>query len=157
MGVTPLNSLDAFNLKPEGEYQFRITPRNRYGWGEPVQSEFITVGKHCELPEFVRILPGQIKALLKSDIALECEARGDPVPSIRWFRDTVEIFAENDERYDVIYKGGLCILNIRNLKEEDTGRYMCEATNKIGRVSTFARLFVVVDPKILEASKHLSA
>jgi hypothetical protein len=32
---------------------------------------------------------------------------------------------------------------------------MCEATNKVGRVSTFARLLVINDPKILEADHKL--
>lgn len=29
LGISGNNSFDAFNLKPGGEYQFRITPRNR--------------------------------------------------------------------------------------------------------------------------------
>lgn len=73
LGVSPLNSFDAFNLKPDGEYQFRITPRNRYGWGESVQSGPITVGRSENLPDFVKILPGQLKVLLGSNISLECE------------------------------------------------------------------------------------
>lgn len=74
LGITPINGYDAFNLKENGEYQFRVTPRNRYGWGETVQSEVITVGKYSELPEFTKILPGQLKALLGRDVALDCEA-----------------------------------------------------------------------------------
>lgn len=73
LGVSPLNSFDAFNLKPDGEYQFRVTPRNRYGWGESVQSGTITIGRTVNLPEFIRILLGQLKVLLGSDITLECE------------------------------------------------------------------------------------
>lgn len=73
MGITPINSFDAFNLKPNGEYQFRVTPRNRYGWGEPVVSDPITIGKHDELPEFTRILQGQLKALRGSEVFLDCE------------------------------------------------------------------------------------
>lgn len=75
MGVSPLNNFDAFNLKPDGEYQFRITPRNRYGWGEPVYSDIIKVGQRNELPEFVKILPGQLKALIGTDVSLECEVK----------------------------------------------------------------------------------
>lgn len=73
LGVSPINSYDAFNLKPGGEYQFRITPRNRYGWGEAVQSDIIVVGDAAGLPEFSKMLPGQMKALLGSTICLECE------------------------------------------------------------------------------------
>ncbi|KAJ8954585.1 hypothetical protein NQ318_003116 [Aromia moschata] len=176
LGVTPINTFDAFNLKPDGVYQFRVTPRNRYGWGESVLSGPITVGRHNALPEFTKILPGQLKALRGSDITLECEidfeivkgiktfciydeyyvfGSGEPVPAVRWLCDSNEIFEENDNRYSIIREGGLCSLKISNLQETDAGRFMCEATNKVGRVSTFARLFVVRDLKILTADKNL--
>jgi myosin-light-chain kinase len=74
MGVSPINSFDAFNLKAGTEYKFRVTPRNRYGWGESVvTSDPIAVGRKVELPEFTRILPGQLKALQGSNIRLECQ------------------------------------------------------------------------------------
>lgn len=38
LGITPINCFDVFNLKPGTEYHFRITPRNRNGWGESVQT-----------------------------------------------------------------------------------------------------------------------
>lgn len=156
IGMSPLNTFDAFNLKPEGEYQFRITPRNRYGWGEPAQSDTIIVGKRNELPEFTKILPGKVKALIGTSTQLECECKGDPTPVITWHKDKMEICTEEDDRYRTSYANGLCRLEISNLTETDSGRFMCEATNKIGRVSTFTRLFVLNDPKILEAYEHLS-
>lgn len=88
---------------------------------------------------------------------MHCEAllqvRGDPVPQVRWYRDGIEL---NDPRF-VTHFDGLrsCQLSIQDLCDDDAGRYMCEATNHVGRVSTFARLFVVTDPKILEADHKL--
>jgi hypothetical protein len=77
MGVSPTNTFDAFNLKAGTEYKFRVTPRNRYGWGESVTTTAATVlGRKVELPEFTRILPGQLKALQGSSIGLECEVTG---------------------------------------------------------------------------------
>lgn len=74
LGITPINAIDAFNLRPGGEYKFRVTPRNRYGWGESVTtSNSFTVGEVVDLPEFIKILPGQSKALEGSTIKLECE------------------------------------------------------------------------------------
>lgn len=74
MGESPINSFDAFNLRSGGEYKFRITPRNRYGWGESlVSKEIYTISDNVEIPEFVKILPGQIKALEGSTVKLECE------------------------------------------------------------------------------------
>ena len=77
MGVCPTNTFDAFNLKAGTQYKFRVTPRNRYGWGESVTTTAATVvGCKVELPEFTRILPGQLKALQGSSISLECEVTG---------------------------------------------------------------------------------
>jgi hypothetical protein len=74
---------------------------------------------------------------------------------IRWFRDTNEIFPEDDSRYQINYESGICTLCIAGINENDEGRFICEATNKAGRVSTFARVFTVSDPKILTADKNL--
>lgn len=51
--------------------------------------------------------------------------------------------------------GTQCSLIINSLEESDSGRYMCEAVNKLGRASTFARLQVVTDPKLLLADSKL--
>lgn len=75
MGVTPINAFDAFNLRPGREYKFRVTPRNRYGWGEPVtMTNSVLVIESTDLPEFTKILPGQLKVLEGTPVKLECEA-----------------------------------------------------------------------------------
>ncbi|XP_047115600.1 myosin light chain kinase, smooth muscle-like [Schistocerca piceifrons] len=155
LGVSPINSYDAFNLKPGAEYRFRVTPRNRYGWGESVATSApITVGRPRELPEFVAILPGQLKALAGSDITLECQVRGEPAPEVRWYRDGGEL-EEDPPRLTLQQEGGRCRLVLRAAAEADAGRYMCDAANSVGRVSTFARLQVVHDPSLLEADSKL--
>lgn len=73
LGTTPINTYDAFNLHPGGEYKFRITPRSRYGWGESTTTEktFI-VGEMIDLPEFSRHLPRQMIIQEGSTLKLEC-------------------------------------------------------------------------------------
>jgi hypothetical protein len=81
------------------------------------------------------------------------QVRGDPVPRVQWCRDGMEL---NDPRFEAHFDGSQrCTLTIQELRDGDSGRYMCEATNRVGRVSTFARLFIVNDPKILEADHKL--
>ncbi|KAI4493465.1 hypothetical protein M0804_001641 [Polistes exclamans] len=156
LGITPINAFDAFNLRPGGEYKFRVTPRNRYGWGESVtMSSSVTVTEVLDLPEFTKILPGQLKALQDTTIKLECEIRGDSNINIKWYRETTEINPNNDSRYSIGRRGFRCSLTIENIKEDDSGRYVCEASNKIGKVSSFARVLVVTDPKIIEADEKL--
>lgn len=81
--------------------------------------------------------------------------RGSPKPFIHWYKDGLELDQHETKNYKIVNIGEQCQLTIKELNDDGNGRYMCEATNKIGRVSTFARLFVVNDPKILKADKNL--
>lgn len=156
LGITPVNTYDAFNLKHGSQYHFRVTPRNRYGWGHSVQtSNPITVGWFGSLPEFTKILPGQLKVLLGSNFTLECIVKGNPQPRIVWYKDEVPI-EETDGRISMKFIGKTtCRLEIRDVQPSDSGRYTATATNTQGRVSTFARLQAVADYKIYEADNKL--
>lgn len=154
VGVTPTNSFDAFNLKQGCEYHFRITPKNRYGWGPSTQTTFpIVFGGAIQLPEFTKILTGQMKSLIDTETTLECVFKGYPMPEIRWYKDGMSL--DSSERILIRTVGSICRLTIRNSTLNDSGRYTCEATNKEGRVSTFARLQIVTDPKIYAADDKL--
>lgn len=156
LGVTPINCFDVFNLKPGAQYHFRVTPRNRYGWGHSVQTTNpVTVGAFATLPEFTKILPGQLKVLLGKDFSLECIYKGNPRPRIVWYKDEIPMDS-NSERISVKILGtSTCRLEIKNVQPSDSGRYTCEATNTQGRVSTFARLQAVADYKIYEVDNKL--
>lgn len=154
IGTSPTANFDVFNLKHGCEYHFRVTPRNRYGYGPSTQTTYpVMFGDVVKLPEFTKILPGQLKALINNDITLECVAMGSPRPDIIWYKDGIRIDANETRVISVM--GPLCRLIIRNVGEHDNGRYTCEASNKDGRVSTFARLQTVSDPKIFEADTKL--
>lgn len=154
IGTSPTANFDVFNLKHGSEYHFRVTPRNRYGYGPSTQTTYpLMFGDCVKLPEFTKILPGQLKALVNNDIVLECVAMGSPRPDIIWLKDGMRI-GENEKRV-ISVMGSLCRLIIRNVTEHDNGRYTCTASNKEGRVSTFARLQTVSDPKIFEADTNL--
>ena len=157
LGYTPINSFDAFNLKSNVEYHFRVTPKNRYGWGPSVQTSApLQVGGAECLPEFTTILPGQVKALLNKEFILEAVLRGSPRPDVVWYKDGLRIGNNLDnERIKTRKIGSTCTLIIKQILEADAGRYTCEATNSKGRVSTFARLQVVNDPKLYEADHRL--
>lgn len=156
--MSPINCFDVFNLKANSQYHFRVTPRNRYGWGHSVQtSSPITVGGAECLPEFTKILPGQLKVLLGRDFILECVVKGTPRPKIVWYKDQIPIRDSADRLTMQMIGSGMCRLKIENVQSVHSGRYSCEATNSQGRVSTFARLQAVADYKIYEADNKLKA
>ncbi|XP_041986457.1 uncharacterized protein LOC121738463 [Aricia agestis] len=155
LGITPRNTFDAFNLKQGEEYHFRVTPRNRYGWGEPVQtSTAISIGLSGERPEFVEILPGQLKVLVGESAILSCSFKGKPTPEIVWMKNGHEIDEEPD-RVKITPGGESSSLKIEDVRLEDEGRYSCEATNAHGRASTYARMTVITDKQVWAADAKL--
>nr|XP_037874741.1 titin homolog isoform X4 [Bombyx mori] len=155
LGITPLNSFDAFNLKQGEEYHFRVTPRNRYGWGESSQtSSSIGVGLAGDRPEFVDILPGQLKILAGETANLTCSVKGKPVPGVVWMKNGHEV-EEEAGRMTSQFNGFDCCLTIKDINIDDEGRYSCEATNTHGKASTYARLAVVTDRTVWEADAKL--
>uniref|UniRef100_A0A8D8WY19 Myosin light chain kinase, smooth muscle n=1 Tax=Cacopsylla melanoneura TaxID=428564 RepID=A0A8D8WY19_9HEMI len=155
LGISATSSFDAFNLTPGAQYRFRVTPRNRYGWGESTMTNTpVTIGEHMGLPEFAEDLPGQLKVLVGSDVTLDGVVHSSTTPDIRWLKDGTTLQIE-DNRLVTIFNGGKVSLTIHDLKQEDDGRYICEAVNKVGRVSSYARLMVVTDPKLIEADHGL--
>ncbi|XP_068630255.1 uncharacterized protein [Battus philenor] len=155
LGITPLNTFEAFNLKQGEEYHFRVTPRNRYGWGESVQTSTpVGVGLAGDRPEFEEILPGQLKVLVGQTATLKCSFKGRPIPEIVWMKNGHEI-DEEDGRLKTSLNDYTCCLTIDNVRVEDEARYSCEATNVHGRASTYARVAVITDPLIWEADAKL--
>ncbi|XP_073957392.1 uncharacterized protein isoform X9 [Choristoneura fumiferana] len=154
LGITPRNCFDVFNLKQGEQYHFRITLRNRYGWGESVQtSAAIGVGLSGGRPEFVDILPGQLKVLVGQKASLSCSVKGKPVPDVVWMKNGHEI--EEDGRMIANFNGYNCSLEISDIRADDEARYSCEASNEHGRASTYARLAVVTDRLVWEADAKL--
>lgn len=74
---------------------------------------------------------------------------------VRWYRETTELDPRNDSRFAIHNDASKCRLTIANVNDDDSGRYVCEASNRIGKVSSFARVLVVTDPRIIEADAKL--
>lgn len=85
------------------------------------------------------------------------QIRSDSKVDIKWYRESSEIELNNEPRCSIARDGSKCMLTIENVQEIDSGRYVCEAGSLISKVSSFARVLVVNDPKIIEADAKLKS
>lgn len=59
------------------------------------------------------------------DVALPCEAKGDPTPEVEWSKDD-ELLQSSKTQQSFL---------IRNAQLKDQGNYVCKAINQAGSVS----------------------
>ncbi|XP_022244234.1 Down syndrome cell adhesion molecule-like protein Dscam2 isoform X1 [Limulus polyphemus] len=91
--------------------------------------------------------PRDTSAITGSDAVLDCQAFGRPEPRVVWKKsndDTSSKFNTviSGARVQVLVNGSLVI---RNVQEDDGGRFMCEASNSVGSpISTVVQLDVHV-------------
>ncbi|XP_072442898.1 basement membrane-specific heparan sulfate proteoglycan core protein isoform X5 [Chiloscyllium punctatum] len=79
--------------------------------------------------------------MVGGSVEFECQAIGDPQPSIQWSKVDGRLSPE------VILKNGM--LKIDHVKESDAGRYRCTATNEAGSVKSEVVLYVQSVPMIV--------
>lgn len=107
------------------------------------------------LPVFHRQLHPQIKALEHTDVELECQVTGEPIPEVEWYRDGSKLDGIKQPRYELRSIRNDCrhALTIRDvtMEKDDEAKLTCEAVNPAGRVATFTRVLVVTDPRVAEA------
>ncbi|XP_034460086.1 roundabout homolog 1 isoform X5 [Hippoglossus hippoglossus] len=90
-----------------------------------------------ERPSFVR-RPGSQVVLVDQSVEFRCEARGDPVPTVRWRKDDGDL---PKGRYEIREDH---TLKIRRLTSADVGSYTCVAENLVGKAEASATLTVHV-------------
>lgn len=74
--MSPIPSFDVYNLKTDREYLFRVTPRNKYGWGEAAMTpQPIRVGRRVEPPSLPHALPHHVRAMPGSCICIDAQVR----------------------------------------------------------------------------------
>uniref|UniRef100_A0A8C6TPG1 Roundabout, axon guidance receptor, homolog 1 (Drosophila) n=1 Tax=Neogobius melanostomus TaxID=47308 RepID=A0A8C6TPG1_9GOBI len=92
-----------------------------------------------ERPSFVK-RPGSQVVLVDQGVEFRCEARGDPVPTVRWRKDDGEL---PKGRYEIREDH---TLKLRRLTSADVGSYTCLAENMVGKAEASATLTVHVPP-----------
>ena len=81
----------------------------------------LTLLSVLELPRFTSNPPAQLNVRQEQNISVSCQAAGDPKPKIMWVRENSQLPVG---RSQVSPEG---TLQIRNIKDEDSGIYICIA------------------------------
>ncbi|XP_067120871.1 titin [Centruroides vittatus] len=75
-----------------------------------------------------------------SKVTFLCHVDGHPPPFIEWLKDGLQV--HNNPDYQTKYENGLCTLTIEETFAEDSAKYICRATNSVGRAETQGQLTV---------------
>ncbi|KAL2096076.1 hypothetical protein ACEWY4_008224 [Coilia grayii] len=100
-----------------------------------------------ERPSFVQ-KPSSMSVLVEQSVEFRCEARGDPVPTLRWRKDDAEL---PTGRYEIKEDH---TLKIRRLTSGDGGSYTCVAENMVGKAEAEATLTVHVPPVFVQRPRN---
>uniref|UniRef100_A0A3B3CG13 Heparan sulfate proteoglycan 2 n=1 Tax=Oryzias melastigma TaxID=30732 RepID=A0A3B3CG13_ORYME len=107
--------------------QYRCTATNDVG---SVQSQVVL---NVQLPQ-IAALPEKKEVTVGSDAVLPCVASGYPAPNIKWSKMEEELPSKCFQEANV--------LTVPQVTHEDSGTYICTASNKQGKVEAFTTLEV---------------
>lgn len=79
------------------------------------------------------MLPGE-------SVRLQCKLKGSPEIQITWFKNNKELNESNTIRMSFV--NSEAILDITDVKVEDSGNYSCEAVNDVGSDSCSAEVVI---------------
>lgn len=82
------------------------------------------------------------EALVGTNKKFECQVIGFPPPTIRWFKDNVEITHDPRYHFSHNHEDGVVSMHIEVIKLSDAGLYQCRAENCEGYAITAAHLQV---------------
>lgn len=86
--------------------------------------------RHVEPPSFVKKVDPSYLMLPGESARLHCKLKGSPVIQVTWFKNNKELSESNTVRMSFV--NSEAILDITDVKVDDSGTYSCEATNDVG-------------------------
>ena len=150
IGRTPIPQYDVFNLKPNKCYHFRVTARNKQGWGDSIMTTHkVDLNKPTQMPKISSEHDPIVKTFNGSDLRLAVSVSGEPSPSVKWMRDNEDI--NTLEGYNVYQDEIGCYVEISNIDSSYAGKYTVTASNLAGRASKSIMVQVLNDENIYQA------
>lgn len=71
---------------------------------------------------------------------LQCKIKGSPEIQVSWFKDNKKILESNTHKMSFV--NFVAVLDISEMKVDDTGSYSCEAVNEVGSDSCTTEVVV---------------
>ncbi|XP_048396640.2 neural cell adhesion molecule 2-like isoform X1 [Stegostoma tigrinum] len=135
------NSLKIHRISKKNEGTYRCEGRVE-ARGEV---DFRDIAVIVNVPPIIHVPESSAKAIAgrQESVTLMCTVTGSPEPNISWYRGGRLI--EDNDKYGLKRSTELMI---RNISREDTGAYICRATNKAGTAEEQLSVKVFVPPHI---------
>uniref|UniRef100_A0A8C6LHX7 Ig-like domain-containing protein n=1 Tax=Nothobranchius furzeri TaxID=105023 RepID=A0A8C6LHX7_NOTFU len=129
--VFPNGTLHIQRLSPRNSGRYECLARNT------ISSSHRTVMlSKNQLP--VRVFHGQT-------VTLQCNAKGDPIPTITWMSPTNRLILPSLDKYQILKDGTLVVQKVQRY---DGGNYTCIARNSVGQDHKVARLEILITPPV---------
>lgn len=127
---TGLHSLVIYNIQKDDRGLYECVASN--SCGETTSIVDLHVSAKQFAPEFLEEEREVSKVAHEGDnLSIKFTVKGNPNPSVVWYKDGMLLY--DTSRRDTRSRGEVQYLNIYGLMPEDSGTYVCEATNRIGK------------------------
>ncbi|OCT63664.1 hypothetical protein XELAEV_18044763mg [Xenopus laevis] len=132
--VDNVATLQFLNTKPENTGKYTCQVKNDAGSQECFASLAVLE------PAVIVEKPLPIKVTAGDSCTLECTVGGTPELTCTWFKDGTEL--TNDDKYKISFFGKVSSLKILSTGTDDSGQYVFEVKNNVGKSSCTASVEV---------------
>ncbi|NXB05638.1 TITIN protein, partial [Cnemophilus loriae] len=123
-----------------GEYSCKASNQH----GSVSSTAVLTV---TEPPSFVKKVDPSYLLTPGDSARLQCKIKGSPEIQVTWFKNNKEIHESNTHRMSFV--NSVAVLDILEMKVDDTGTYSCEAVNEVGSDSCTTEVVVKEPPSFI--------
>ncbi|XP_026092563.1 basement membrane-specific heparan sulfate proteoglycan core protein-like isoform X5 [Carassius auratus] len=141
VNIGPGNSVMTItNAQAKNQGTYRCVASNLFGMTDSIASLIVR-----ETPRAVVTPAGPVRIRMGDPINLECQAAGEPRPSVRWHR------LDNNRKTILsspVPADSSAFMQILVARPEDSGTYVCTAQNNQGTTETRVEVFVEGGPQV---------
>ncbi|NXC95091.1 TITIN protein, partial [Certhia familiaris] len=123
-----------------GEYSCKASNQH----GSVSSTAVLTV---TEPPSFVKKVDPSYLLTPGDSARLQCKIKGSPEIQVTWFKNNKEIHESNTHRMSFV--NSVAVLDILEVKVDDTGTYSCEAVSEVGSDSCITEVVVKEPPSFI--------